>query len=276
MNELRNIYNYYAKSKEDVKKYILTITSCVLKNMKLSPFFEGFGKIYIPNSEASFDYGRQKVLLCPELIINNIFDSMEYDEIENDNLYPFIYAYITNVLLFQFKNMQSYIKSLKGVFDLQTEIFTNLKQECNIYRPTLLGLEDDMLYETIDLLNPLYRSNYFFAINETLKMIKGTGYFDIEEYFKEDYYDILLGPYLEGGSPIETLIDINLYADYLKDVMGMSIIERPFKGLENLEFYDEDENVMAIKMMQYSLEDRFKYGMPLTNEELSSIERKLG
>ena len=61
----------------------------------------------------------------------------------------------------------------------------------------------------------------------------------------------------------------------IEDDDKLDRIAAVFEERYNEEFYDEDEYVMEMKMMQYSLEDRFRYGMPLTDEEFSGIRRRL-
>ena len=276
MEEIRHIFNTYAHKEKDIKAFILNITKIILKTNQLTSYFEGFGKLYAKNEEIAYDYQRRKILFNHELIIDNAINCMRSIEIKNNELYPFLYAYIADILFFKFQEMKSFYELEKGLRNLNTNIFRSLNTQVNDLKVDAFIKEDfQEFYNNIYALHPVIRSNFYYSLGQTLKMLKGLGYKDIFSFFYNDYYDILINTYDNGISPFEIVMRLYNYETYSSDAIKNDIIKKEFLDFEALEFYDVDKEIMLKKILQYPLETRFKYGLPITICERETLKLKL-
>ena len=276
MEEIRNIFNTYAHKEKDIKAFILNITKIILKTNQLTSYFEGFGKLYAKNEEIAYDYQRRKILFNHELIIDNAINCMRSIEIKNNELYPFLYAYIADILFFKFQEMKSFYELEKGLRNLNTNIFRSLNTQVNDLKVDAFIKEDfQEFYNNIYALHPVIRSNFYYSLGQTLKMLKGLGYNDIFSFFYNDYYDILINTYDNGISPFEIVMQLYNYETYSSDAIKNDIIKKEFLDFKALEFYDADKEIMLKKILQYPLETRFKYGLPITTCERETLKLKL-
>lgn len=275
MQDLQSVFNNYANRK-NIKGFILSVTKAILTDMQLLGYFEGFGKLYIKADEFLYDHRRNKIMLNPERIIDNALNMIRDCEIDEKEIYPFIYTYLTEILLINFKNMESFKQFSDGVKTLDTNIFKTFNIEMSDLAIDPFIKEDYLdFYEGLYLLYPINRSYYYFALSKTLKMLRGFDYPDIYEFFKNEFAECLVYAYDEMA-PILSLMDFYNLEVYDKNHYKNNKIKKELLDFSKLEFYDEDEYVMEMKMMQYSLEDRFRYGMPLTDAEFSGIRRRFG
>ena len=275
MQDLQSIFNNYANRK-NIKGFILSVTKAILTDMQLLGYFEGFGKLYIKVDEFLYDHRRNKIMLNPERIIDNALDMIRNYEIDEKEIYPFIYAYLTEILLVNFKNIELFKQFGDGIKNLDTNIFKTFNIEMSDLTIDPFIKEDYLdFYQGSYYLYPTIRSYYYFALSKTLKMLRSFEYPDIYEFFKNEFAASLVYAYDEMA-PILSLMDFYDLEVYDNNCYKNNKIKKELLDFSKLEFYDDDEYLMEEKMMKYSLEDRFRYGMPLTDEEFSGIRRRFG
>lgn len=254
---LELLLKYSIDKKEIDKKYYENIISIISNDNQLENYVENFKFV---NSDF---FLAQYQPYCKSIVVSNNAINLEINDnkkivnlLNNNESYIFKYLIAMQLILHELEHARQ----------------TKISSETNSFEQKIFKLEscDVISYKKHWDLIPSERLAEIYSYNllsEILSKVKKI-YPNIFEYISES----LLFSYIFGY--VKCYFDDGKFNNYSTTVSFIKKIGKKDQLL-NLDWYDENNNIFLSKCSKFSLEERLKYGLIITEDEYKDKSKKL-
>ncbi len=275
VEKLQELYLFY-KNERDIKAFISDLTHVMINELQIENYFNGYAATDF-EVEAIYYKDTKQILLNYEKMTDIAFDQAEMYGVDFDGFYNFLYSFVTYILSISFEHINQYCQFDCQKNNMSAKIYylgEMLKEGALYINSKVIGKYINFYQENI-LLYPAVRSRFYFSLTSALKMLEYEEQNGIKDFLITEFYNHLMQPYDSPLAPIEKLMQSYEKEKYSSDKNENLEIKKLLLDFSVLEFYSDDKEKMKYHMLDYTVEERFRYGLPVSKDELTYMVKKL-